>query len=231
MSRRRAGAGAAAPGRRRPDARRPGGAAGGGSWSGRGCRSTSPPPWSTRRGSRRRARPANAPRRPRRPGRRAPGPAPGRPSRRGCPGRGRRRTREIPRPSQAEPAIATTAAMATRKATRCRTSQLIGHRPGRRRARAGPRCVVATGRTVAVVGGVEDVGAPADALALVGVRRGEGGRDLVGGGAGLVSQPAALDLAHGQRPEGLHHRVVVPTLGQRSLGQAAELARRRPVRR
>ena len=175
--------------------------------------------------------PRSGPRRPRRPGRRAPGPAPGRPSRRGCRGSSAAAYVWLLRPTQAD----------------CEGGDHRHHDDQRRSPGASPASssrprqrvvevqyvvrILGPGRVVAVQRRVEEVGAASDRPPWVGVRRGQARRDLVGGGPGLVAQPAALDLANGERPERVDQGVGVAARRRARPPPAGELVGARPGRR
>ena len=112
---------------------------------------------------------------------------------------------------------------------RCRVRTLIGCPPGCRRGAEHRARVVGGRRPVAVEGRVEQVGGAPDPRPLLGVRRRELGGHLVRRRAGLVVDPAPLDLAGGQGPEAVHHGLLVAPLGVRRLGSPPELSGRGSV--
>ena len=166
-----------------------------------------------------------------------PGDAPGRPRGPGCPGRGRRRAgRRRPARARRRPRRAARARSAA--STGAGVSPARRRRSGGRRAHRRPASASSSASTstawsrlagpVAVPHRVEEARrCRRPGAAARGARR-QRDRDLVGRRARPVLEPAALDLAHGERAEALDHGVGVPTLGQRLLGRGPQLAPRSP---
>ena len=72
--------------------------------------------------------------------------------------------------------------------------------------------LLAGGRVVAVEDRVEEVGAAVDEVPLGGELDAEAGGELVGRRLRQVLDPAALDLAYGERPVGVDQRIAVAAL-------------------
>ena len=132
----------------------------------------------------------------------------------------------VGRPAPRRTTARTTSAPTISSVARCRPRARRGHRQHRQLVVEGEHVerLLAGGRPVAVQHGVEERGG---ARRPVPLRRGtRGARTPATSCAvapGVSSRRPALDLAHGQRPEAVDERVLVPALGERRLGAGAQL--------